>query len=319
MPNYNSTARVPFAKGGKVTKKTTMGEFSKGKQLRPGIRLKGGKSFIEEYRRRLNKKADGGRIDFKKGKAVTKADTARSDLWRKRQLKKRADAKRKSKWDVYGGIAAHPLNPFRIHAEEKSKGRVYERTRDKLKKSKDPDVKGVAEGFQKMDWKDEARSDPRYVKGSKYYKEHSPKLKKKEHKRKKADGGRIDFKHGGQGRPVYKETKKERSERIISEKKRKRGYIIRFKHGKPEPRRKTLAVTDKYKKIRDSLGLKKGGKADNKWIQKATKGMRKDKPCTGKKFGSATCPPGSKRYNLAKTFKKMARSKHASGDMVRYI
>ena len=49
---------------------------------------------------------------------------------------------------------------------------------------------------------------------------------------------------------------------------------------------------------------KKGG-GDDKWIQKATKNMRKDKPCTGKKFGSKTCPPGSKRYNLAKTFRKM--------------
>ena len=44
---------------------------------------------------------------------------------------------------------------------------------------------------------------------------------------------------------------------------------------------------------------------DKKWIQKAVKGMRKDKPCTGAKFGSKTCPPGSKRYNLAKTFKAM--------------
>jgi len=52
---------------------------------------------------------------------------------------------------------------------------------------------------------------------------------------------------------------------------------------------------------------------DDKWIQKATKGMRTDKPCTGKKFGSKTCPPGSKRYNLAKTFKKMARTKAADG------
>ena len=82
MPNYNSTAdvkkllahargRVGFKSGGKVSKKTTMGEFSKGKRLRPGIRLKGGKSFIEEYRRRLNKKADGGRIEFKKGGNIT--------------------------------------------------------------------------------------------------------------------------------------------------------------------------------------------------------------------------------------------------------
>ena len=46
---------------------------------------------------------------------------------------------------------------------------------------------------------------------------------------------------------------------------------------------------------------------EKNWIQKATKNMRKDKPCTGEKFGSETCPPGSKRYNLAKTFKKMAK------------
>ncbi len=60
------------------------------------------------------------------------------------------------------------------------------------------------------------------------------------------------------------------------------------------------------------VALKSGGRVkakDGKWIQKATKGMRKDKPCTGKKFGSASCPPGSKRYNLAKTFKKMGRKR----------
>ena len=50
-----------------------------------------------------------------------------------------------------------------------------------------------------------------------------------------------------------------------------------------------------------------GVSEDKKWIQKATKNMRKDKPCTGEKFGSETCPPGSKRYNLAKTFRKMAK------------
>ena len=50
-------------------------------------------------------------------------------------------------------------------------------------------------------------------------------------------------------------------------------------------------------------------KKDDKWIQKATKGMVKTKPCTGKKFGSKTCPPGSKRYVLAKTFKAMNKKK----------
>ena len=49
------------------------------------------------------------------------------------------------------------------------------------------------------------------------------------------------------------------------------------------------------------------------WIQKATKNMRKDKPCTGEKFGSESCPPGSKRYNLAKTFRKMAKEEVAEG------
>ena len=54
--------------------------------------------------------------------------------------------------------------------------------------------------------------------------------------------------------------------------------------------------------------------SDDRWIQKATKNMRKDKPCTGKKFGSKTCPPGSKRYNLAKTFKKMAKERKTAAD-----
>lgn len=33
--------------------------------------------------------------------------------------------------------------------------------------------------------------------------------------------------------------------------------------------------------------------------------MRRDKPCTGSKFGSSSCPKGSRRYNLAKTFRKI--------------
>ena len=58
---------------------------------------------------------------------------------------------------------------------------------------------------------------------------------------------------------------------------------------------------------------------DDKWIQKATKNMRKDKPCTGKKFGSETCPKGSKRYNLAKTFRKMNRAKAADGGSMSHV
>ena len=52
-------------------------------------------------------------------------------------------------------------------------------------------------------------------------------------------------------------------------------------------------------------------KAKN-WIQKATKDIeaRGTKGvCTGDKYGGATCPPGSKRYNLATTFRAMAKKR----------
>lgn len=51
---------------------------------------------------------------------------------------------------------------------------------------------------------------------------------------------------------------------------------------------------------------------DGKWIQKATASIKKrgtEGVCTGKKFGGPTCKPGSKRYNLAKVFKGMAKKK----------
>lgn len=57
---------------------------------------------------------------------------------------------------------------------------------------------------------------------------------------------------------------------------------------------------------------KKRKATDKNWIQKATKSIKRrgtEGVCTGSKFGSSSCPPGSKRYNLAKTFKKMAKNK----------
>ena len=65
----------------------------------------------------------------------------------------------------------------------------------------------------------------------------------------------------------------------------------------------------------DRYPMAKGGRVgakDGDWIQKATASIKRRGTkgvCTGKKFGSKTCPPGSKRYNLAKTFKKMARKR----------
>ena len=67
-------------------------------------------------------------------------------------------------------------------------------------------------------------------------------------------------------------------------------------------------------KTRQSLYAEGGrvGAKSGKWIQEATASIKRRGTkgvCTGKKFGSKTCPPGSKRYNLAKTFKKMARKR----------
>lgn len=55
------------------------------------------------------------------------------------------------------------------------------------------------------------------------------------------------------------------------------------------------------------------------WIQKATASIKRrgtEGVCTGSKFGSSSCPPGSKRYNLAKTFRKMARNRAEGGETV---
>ena len=140
----------------------------------------------------------GGRVGFKRGKAVTKADLAKWDLWTKRELKRRSKiGQRKSKWDIKGAISGHPLNPFRIHAAGKATDwtkkykDTYGRTRDELKKSRDPKVKQVAENFQKMDYLDKSRSDSRYQKGtSPWGKEHAPKLTKRTHVGRKT-GGKV--------------------------------------------------------------------------------------------------------------------------------
>jgi hypothetical protein len=72
-----------------------------------------------------------------------------------------------------------------------------------------------------------------------------------------------------------------------------------------------FAAADKEDELGDY-----GYAADGKWIQKATASIKKrgtEGVCTGSKFGGPGCPPGSKRYNLAKTFRKMAKSKKEEG------
>ena len=114
----------------------------------------------------------------------------------------------------------------------------------------------------------------------------------------KGMGKKVEMKKGGKVKKGYHRTK----DGGVA----KKGlyyYMNRAKkRGTSKPGKGS--VTDKALKDSARTAKAKGG-----WIQSATKGMRKDKPCTGKKFGSKTCPKGSRRYNLAKTFKKMARKR----------
>lgn len=66
----------------------------------------------------------------------------------------------------------------------------------------------------------------------------------------------------------------------------------------------------------DSFMMKYGGMVEEYkkggWIQKATASIKKrgtEGVCTGSNFGGPSCRPGTKRYALAKTFRKMAKAR----------
>tara|TARA_Y100000034_G_C6511851_1_gene219973 strand:- start:12 stop:251 length:240 start_codon:yes stop_codon:yes gene_type:complete len=62
--------------------------------------------------------------------------------------------------------------------------------------------------------------------------------------------------------------------------------------------------------IKEEVGVFLG--EAEKWIQDAEEDIEKrgtEGVCTGEKFGGPTCRPGTKRYNLAKTFRKMAKKR----------
>ena len=64
--------------------------------------------------------------------------------------------------------------------------------------------------------------------------------------------------------------------------------------------------------------VRKGYK-EGDWIQKAFSKIKKkgtEGKCTGKKYGSKSCPPGSKAYNMAKTLRSMNRKKAATGGRI---
>ena len=65
-------------------------------------------------------------------------------------------------------------------------------------------------------------------------------------------------------------------------------------------------------KTKQSLYARGGrvGAKEGKWIQAAFAKSKKKGTlgrCTGKKFGSETCPPGSKQYAMDKTLRKINR------------
>lgn len=79
-----------------------------------------------------------------------------------------------------------------------------------------------------------------------------------------------------------------------------------------EIRKMLQEESNKYIQLREEKEEKEEREKDDKWIQGAEKDIEErgtEGVCTGDKFGSASCPEGSKRYNLAKTFREMAKDR----------
>jgi len=246
MPSYDSTARVPFASGGKVGSK------------KPKIK----------------------RIILWKGKAKD---------WP--GAKKAAERTKKAK----GGIASESARKKNKEAQAKSIG--------KAKKV----LKNVSYLYPQT-WGYHAGELGKKIKGK--------------FRDKKAEGGSIGKlrqterkKSSKQSRNLQREKRQLQKEMGADTSYKKGG---RAKDSVDQPGTHSWWLLNKNKRDKKA----KGGKADKNWIQGVNKSIKKRGTkgvCTGKKFGSASCKPGSKRYNLAKTFKKMARAKHASGGLVRFI
>lgn len=75
-----------------------------------------------------------------------------------------------------------------------------------------------------------------------------------------------------------------------------------------EPTSSTAFIyDDAMNKAQNDLEMKSGG-----WIEKAKELIKRkgtEGKCTGSNFGGPDCPPGSRQYNLAVTFKNMAKRK----------
>ena len=90
---------------------------------------------------------------------------------------------------------------------------------------------------------------------------------------------------------------------VFSPKKEKSQYARKMPVADEDDRTELEKAVSKDKRLEEK---------DDNWIQDAEKDIEKrgtEGVCTGDKFGSDSCPEGSKRYNLAKTFRKMAKDK----------
>jgi len=94
-----------------------------------------------------------------------------------------------------------------------------------------------------------------------------------------------------------------------------RGDVAGTPLAKPDKKREKRPF--RYPKSGDDLAVRtedqeelEEKKKDDNWIQGAEKDIEKrgtEGVCTGKKFGGPSCRKGTKRYNLAKTFRKLAK------------
>ena len=71
----------------------------------------------------------------------------------------------------------------------------------------------------------------------------------------------------------------------------------------------TDAATNTDVPAMGGAGMGMHGPAKKDWIGPVTENMDQSKPCTGSKKGGPTCPPGSKKFELANTLLKLSKKR----------
>lgn len=113
--------------------------------------------------------------------------------------------------------------------------------------------------------------------------------------------------------------------------------VLKFKHMKKENKTMHIKKSEIYKIIQEELEVVLTNEEaeemfelnvaalldemineeeEENWMAKVDKSIEKrgtEGVCTGKKFGGDDCPPDTRRYNLAKTFRKLAADRKKKG------